>query len=291
MFGWSLTNHDVDLLIARKRYDKAIRSLRKYLAEDPENIRIRQRLADALALNGETAEAVQILYPIVDEFVDSGFVAKAIAVLKKIQRIEPGHDVVESRLAALVRRRTEGTQEVPAAATAPSVPVAPPDPEEPELVRLHEEHHGEDELEGIRRSALFGQFSEAELLALIRGFHLVTFEPGEIIVTEGQPGDSLFILASGTVRVYVTNPMGRSEQVRTLNQGEFFGEISLLSGQPRTATITCVTTCELLELDRRNLNDIAATNPEVPHIIESFYQQRVNSPEELEVRTSIEIPL
>ena len=288
MFGWTGSSQDVDLLIARKRYGRAIKVLREYLAEDPENIRIRQRLADALLLDGQTTEAVKILYPLVDEFVDTGFVAKAIAILKKMQRIEPGHTIVEERLATLVRKRTESTREILAAPPEPAIPLPPTD--RIPLIRLEEEHQ-DDGFEGFRRSALFGHFSEPELLALIRGFRLQTYQPGEILVTEGEPGDSLFVIASGSVRVYVTDPTGRSKQVRTHSQGEFFGEISLLSGQPRSATITCATPCEILELDRRTLNNIAASSPEVPGIIETYYQRRVNSPEELEVRTSIEIPL
>ena len=69
-------------------------------------------------------------------------------------------------------------------------------------------------------------------------------------------------------------------RVRVMGEGEFFGEISLLSGQPRTATVTAATRCELLELDRPTLEDIHKRRLRVLEVLRDFYQKRLNSPEE-----------
>jgi CRP-like cAMP-binding protein len=71
-----------------------------------------------------------------------------------------------------------------------------------------------------------------------------------------------------------------------MEEGEFFGEVSLLSGGARSATVTAATPCELLELDRRTLDDIARRHPRVRTIIEEFYAERAGSPSELEARSS-----
>src|SRR5262249_52279649 len=76
---------------------------------------------------------------------------------------------------------------------------------------------------------LFGDLSEAELLAVIHERELVTFEPGDIVVTEGEPGDSLYVVASGAIKVFVRNPQGRNFAVSRMGEGDFFGEISSLS--------------------------------------------------------------
>jgi cAMP-dependent protein kinase regulator len=113
---------------------------------------------------------------------------------------------------------------------------------------------------------------------VMRGLRLLTFDPGDVIVLEGDPGDSLFVLTTGRVKAFVrTADAPRPRKVRELKEGEFFGEISILSGKPRTATVTCATRCELLELDRATLDDICRTHPKVLHILEDYYMDRAAS--------------
>jgi len=110
-------------------------------------------------------------------------------------------------------------------------------------------------------------------------------EAGEIVVSEGQPGDSLFVLTEGTVRVYVRNQTGRNVQIREMDEGAFFGEISILAGKPRTATITCKTACDLLELDRPTLDAISEKHPRVLEVLQQFYDERANSDIEETIRS------
>ena len=62
--------------------------------------------------------------------------------------------------------------------------------------------------------------------------------------------------------------------VRELNEGAFFGEVSILTGKPRTATITAAAHCELLVLDRPTLNSIAKKHPHVLQVLQEFYRER-----------------
>lgn len=121
---------------------------------------------------------------------------------------------------------------------------------------------------------LFRDFAQDELLAVIRGLRLHTYEPGEIVVSAGEPGDSLYILTSGHVRAYMPDKRGRHVQVREMADGDFFGEMSILTGNPRSATITAASYCEMLELDRQTLNQIAATHPNVRVVLQEFYKKR-----------------
>lgn len=131
---------------------------------------------------------------------------------------------------------------------------------------------------------LFRGFSNEELVAVIRGLRLLAFAPGMIIVTEGQAGDSLFVLATGMARAFVKTPSGRSLQVRELMEGDFFGEISILTGRPRSATITAASRCELLELDKPTLDSIAAAHPHVLEVLKEFHDQRAGSTLEAAIR-------
>jgi len=81
---------DVTTLIAKKNYTKAIEVIREQLQKQRNDPRLRLQLADVLVSAGKGKEAVTILLPLADEFAKEGFAAKAISVLKKIQKLDPG---------------------------------------------------------------------------------------------------------------------------------------------------------------------------------------------------------
>jgi cAMP-dependent protein kinase regulator len=261
MSSW-LSGPSLEELIAQKSYDKAVEILDARLEKDSRNVRLRLQLGDVLALSGRKDRAVKTLLELVDQLASDGFVPKAIAVLKKVQRLQPRNPGVEERLADLCRSedgeaiaRRSGILKAPAA-TSRLEPASAP------------------------RPPLFSDFSREELVEVIRGLKFLSFEPGAILMTEGERGDSLLILTSGSVRAFVKNQEGRNNEVRTMEEGEFFGEISLLSGKPRTATVTAATPVELLELDRATLDDISSRHPRVRAVVEEFAGKRSGSERE-----------
>jgi hypothetical protein len=140
---------------------------------------------------------------------------------------------------------------------------------------------GASEPRGFVDSPLFSGFSRDELVAVIRGLRLLTFEAGDIVLTEGDPGDSLFVLTDGRVKAFVRDPAQRRQMLmRELKEGDFFGEISILSGKSRSATVTAATRCEMLELDRATLDQITQSYPHVREVLEEFYLARaLNTPD------------
>jgi hypothetical protein len=122
-------------------------------------------------------------------------------------------------------------------------------------------------------SPLFKDLSVDELVAVIQGLKLLTFERGAVILREGQPGDSLYMLTSGTVRAFVKKD-GKQAPLADLSEGAFFGEMSVLTGKPRTATIVATNRCELLELDRATLDSIVARHPHVMDVMKQFARER-----------------
>jgi hypothetical protein len=131
---------------------------------------------------------------------------------------------------------------------------------------------------------LFHEFTCEELIEVIRGLQLRSFAPGEIIVSEGEGGDSLFVLTNGSVRTYVRGAEGHNTQVRVLGEGDFFGEVSLLESEGRTATITAASHCELLEIDRPTLDQISRRHPRIWDVIRRFSQARSGSAAERAAR-------
>ena len=75
---------------------------------------------------------------------------------------------------------------------------------------------------------------------------------------EGEPGRSLFVIASGQVAV-LSGP--RQHEVATLDDGKYFGEMSLLTGEPRSATVAARGDCRVFEIDADTFREVAEANP------------------------------
>jgi cAMP-dependent protein kinase regulator len=392
---------DVVALIAKKNYSKAIEVLRAQLHGQHADPRLRLQLADVLVLAGKGRDAVVHLTALADEFAREGFAAKAISVLKKIQKIDPGQRDVDVKIAALIQEKQRtatvlppagsleiGMEEIgfeppprepvvagpeePLAAPSGGEPSMPSEAEEPathlepedvpEIALEVEPHEAEpilaepasldlvpldapaapgprtsaavvdndllfaDELEEVVPlaepetappdpmsdshfaeevlslidsvfpsggasaagpageapatgsqivvSPLFKDFSVDEMVAVIQGLKLLTFKRGDVILREGEPGDSLYMLTAGMVRAFRKDAAGRQVKLGDLSEGVFFGEVSILTGKPRSATIAALTRCELLELDRPTLDSITATHPHVWEVLQEFADRR-----------------
>lgn len=325
-FSWLSGGDDVAELISKRNFTRAAKVLRGQLAKDPANTSVRQQLADVLALDGKVYEAVELLWKLADEYATSGFVGKSIAVLKKVQRLDPSLTKVEENLASLVKVKDAESslrQNLRAGAmrrraeleTAPTpISVLEPPPGPPPSRNLHDSGTsrfvvdfdaeeeapaetvsetaprslhpiGEEAAQGMVASPLFSDFSSEELVEVIKGLELLTYEAGDVIVAEGAPGDSLFVLTTGTVKAFVKDPDGHYHKVREMYEGAFFGEVSILTGKPRSATITAATSCELLALDRSSLDTITERQPNVLTILKHFCEARFGSVDEVQIRT------
>jgi CRP-like cAMP-binding protein len=114
-------------------------------------------------------------------------------------------------------------------------------------------------------------------MALASRFHLKTFKQGEEVVKEGESGDSFYLIRSGTVRVSTRgmDAGGQAVELGIMREGEFFGEVALLTSKPRTATVVAASQLELMELSRNDFNEIVAKFPSVRKVVEAYQKQRV----------------
>ena len=79
--------------------------------------------------------------------------------------------------------------------------------------------------------------------------------PGNVIIRQGEPGDAFYIIRSGEVSVSVEDQTGE-RVVGRLGEAEYFGEIALVSNQPRTATVASVSETELLVLEKNDFDTV-----------------------------------
>jgi Cyclic nucleotide-binding domain len=294
---------DVEELLARKKYAKAIEVLQVQL-RDSHDVRLRMQLGDALILAGRELDAIPVLQELADDLAADKQAAKAIALFKKIQKIDPGRADIGAKIAALIRQKDAPppqkkgwdpgsagfmtservldfgyAEAAPAPRPAPKPTPAPPAASLPPPVAPEEmiEEFEIEEPAPPAVSPLFQSFGQDELVAVMRGLRLVTFEPGDIIISEGDPGNSLFVLTTGVAKAFIKNQGAVGQRkVREMRDGDFFGEIALLSGKARTATVTAATRCELLELDRPTLDQIIVLHPHVMGVLQDFYIQRAS---------------
>jgi small-conductance mechanosensitive channel/CRP-like cAMP-binding protein len=119
--------------------------------------------------------------------------------------------------------------------------------------------------EGCRRALamvpMFAGLGPEELQVLVEGSQLIWFGPGEVVVRQGDSGDSLYCLLQGLVDVSWALDGERQQQVRQLCAGDVFGEMTLFLDSPRTATVRTVGECQLLEVERAVVCRLLEGNP------------------------------
>lgn len=116
-------------------------------------------------------------------------------------------------------------------------------------------------IETLRRCALFAQVEEATLAEVARTLRRRRFRRGEVIFHQGDPGDSLHIIESGAVKIALPSPEGAEAIIATLRRGDFFGELALLDGAPRSATAAALEATETLVLSREQFRQLIESAP------------------------------
>jgi cAMP-dependent protein kinase regulator len=94
----------------------------------------------------------------------------------------------------------------------------------------------------------------------------------------------MFVIVSGRAKAYVRDRKGNYMKIKELSEGDFFGEVSVLTGKPRTATITAATEVELLELDKPTLDGITQKYPRVREVLQEFQKKRAQEAVEAIIR-------
>jgi CRP-like cAMP-binding protein len=122
----------------------------------------------------------------------------------------------------------------------------------------------------LGRVPLFSGFNEDELRRVADLSRIVEAPVGTVITQIGDPGDSFFVIIDGTV--VVRTPVGAGGQLRP---GDFFGEMSLVDGEPRSATVVATTDLRLLVVDRRQFSSLLDETPDLTRRILTILSRRV----------------
>ncbi len=138
--------------------------------------------------------------------------------------------------------------------------------------RLHHEVFAE-----LRQVTLFAPLSDAQIEQVASGASLQRFAVGEALVRQSEVGDSLFVIKSGRVRVDKRGEDGQVVTVATLGPDDFFGEMSLLTGEPRSAAVIATEETEAIEVDKPDLAAVIASDTPLLEALSNTLEVRVRN--------------
>lgn len=131
----------------------------------------------------------------------------------------------------------------------------------------------------MNSAALFKPFTKSERRDLVQRFRARDAVPGEVLIREGQPSDGLYVVLTGEVSVAVG---GR--QVATLREGQVFGEMSLLTRSPTSATVKTTRRTSFLRLPREDFDQLIMSHPQILEQVAELTDERRKQNAALQVR-------
>ena len=286
--------HEGKLAFAAAEFEQAVRIA-------PAALGLRQRLADVYLRMGQRSLAVRELAHVVGRYAADGQLLRAIAFARCILEIDPEHQQALRALADLYALQHETLPVVPrlprgmsgALSDAPAdpqmdleqlkvfrealarVPQKPPPPRPPARDPTDEDTNevpalADRVLPKLPRSPLFSSLDKDAFQAVVQRVELRWVTAGETLVTEGEHGDSMFVVVQGVVNV-----LHGERLIAVMAEGSFFGEMALCTDSPRLATVVAAKDGLLFEIDREALGAISREHPQVSAAVEQFYRDRL----------------
>lgn len=274
-----LTN-DLSKFVEQAQWNKAVQALEGLIKLEPNNAQYYLRMGDYALKAGNRPGAIKSYYQAADMFSKAGFSVKGIATYKMILKVAPGETQATALMKAINSVLGVST---PAPTSLPSVPVQPA-PEAPTVAPVEppmemvteitlEEPNAPDTGEKKNINPLFAAFTKDEFGAIVDKLEPLEFLEGERIITEGDEGDAMYLISRGGGRV-VKEVESREVVLAELTEGEFFGEMSLLVGGPRSASVFAQGDTEVLRFKSSDLFEIMKRFPRMEGVLEEFYENR-----------------
>ncbi|MHC9295411.1 Crp/Fnr family transcriptional regulator [Mycobacterium sp. LTG2003] len=117
--------------------------------------------------------------------------------------------------------------------------------------------------EVLARAGIFQGVSPSAVAALAQQLEPVSFPRGKVIFVEGEPGDTLFIITSGKVKIGRKSVDGRESLLTLMGPSDMFGELAIFDPGPRTSTVTALTDVHAVTMSRSVLRSWIADRPEI----------------------------
>ena len=130
------------------------------------------------------------------------------------------------------------------------------------------------EAQQLRKVPLFNYANSDELNLICRAFVVEQYHKGQVIANEGDPASKFYLIATGTLEASTISSREQKLQIAILSKGDYFGDNDLLENTPLSATITALSHCHVLSLDRNQLISILERTPELEQHLRSGLKER-----------------
>jgi CRP-like cAMP-binding protein len=207
-----------------------------------------------------------ILYDLGREYRDSFALYAVRYWLADLAADDPTSSLVRERIYSALRRA-----EVPLAVPAATLFLSHDDPEHAERKRSRERTF---RLAALESATLFSHLSAEEKAELADNVRPAPFSRGEVITRQGSPAHWLYILTKGEAEVRVAAADGAVQKVAELKAPSFFGEMALMTGAPREATVVATSDVECLRVDKEDFQKLLGKRPEIAQEMSSILAQR-----------------
>jgi pSer/pThr/pTyr-binding forkhead associated (FHA) protein len=147
------------------------------------------------------------------------------------------------------------------------------------------ERQSEKLADAISEVPFFAPLKDTEREDLAENAIMHVFNAGQIVIQQGDPGRSVYIILDGRVKVFTADHAGNELELATLGAGQFFGEMSLVSGKPRVSSVATLDSSVLIELSFPSMAKIIKQNAAVKNILVEYYKTRKSDTQEKRART------
>jgi CRP/FNR family cyclic AMP-dependent transcriptional regulator len=127
----------------------------------------------------------------------------------------------------------------------------------------------------LRSIPLFKDLTDADLAVINELASEKTVPKGTVILTEGTMGDSLYAIVTGRVKVFIGDEDGREIILKFLGPGDFFGEMSMIDEQPRSASVSAVEVCTFRVLSQKGFQECMTRSPRIASIVMQALAKRL----------------
>ncbi len=276
-----------DRMLLEGRHLDALHYYAVVLTLEPHHLDARLRVADALLALGEIQRAAVVYTAFARHCANGGHPLRALVAIKVLTTLEPLLAPLLKSLSDLYSRSSPRLGRGIRVAPSEEERVLPDDfsigacPEHAKLV-AHAERLGADLSragqvypEKLPPIPLFSELESDAFARVLAALKLRRTRPGEVIVAEGEPGHSFFVIARGTVAIEKHLVQGGAQRLASLHEGAIFGEMALVSASPRTATVRADSDCDLLEFDRHALAAASRDVGTIAAALDQFTRERL----------------
>jgi CRP-like cAMP-binding protein len=281
------TRREAERLFDARQFEDALALFLAGLYAEPDHLDLRLRMGDSLLALGDVQRAAVVYTTLARHAAHAGYPLRALAAIKILAALEPALAPLVKGVADLYAldsgRIGRGARPVPAAEAAPlSAEALELGRLRGEALRAAAEQHGKDTSrcrirypEVLPPIPLLSELLKDDFVSLLDTVSLVRKPSGQIVITQGAPGESFFLVARGDLVVARDDSSGARTQLATLGEGAVFGEMALLSRSARTAHVIANSDVDLLELHVEALGKASHGGQAIARALDKFTRERL----------------